>query len=638
MTKKKNLRNYYRITFQWSILILLAYMVIRAWTDRNYTPDYEAYCPFGGMQSLASFFSSHSLACSMTTVQIGLGIALLTGVILFSKLFCSYLCPIGTVTEGLGSIARKFRMQLTLKGRADQYLRVLKYILLFITFYFTVTASELFCRKFDPFYASFTGFSGDVILAYAIPALLLTIVGSFFIRQFWCRYLCPLGAVTNLAVYALPASAITLLWVLLTFVAGANIPWPWLLGTLCLAGFLFEATTLKFFIFPSLRITRNDSLCTHCRICDKKCPMAIPVSVAEKVDHIDCHLCTDCVAVCPEKGALTINHRNMRWLPALATLVLTAAAITTATFYELPTISETWGNTDGKTVKILQMDGLTSIKCFGSSRSFANHMKEIRGITGAETFVKHHRVRVYYDSSLISEEQVKAAIFAPLSVYLNNSRLSGKTVSYLKIGIDRCFDPNDQSSLAGLLKQNNGILALSTRFGEPVEATIYYDPAKTDENGIKSAVTAKLLVTGEGTQKTSLPMDFAVNEKNRTAGAIPAHEFYARFVPVTDVSFNKYDSFPTDQLMIYEIPFAQATDPEMQQWIPYLVSHLSNNDGIVRVQTVFPEEGPTLRIWFAGKLTDASSISSLLIREEFTVHYPDKTIKKIKNPFQFPLE
>jgi polyferredoxin len=136
---------------------------VRPFLDKSYIPDFEAYCPFGGMQSLASYFSVHSLACSMTTVQIALGIALILAVVLFSKLFCSYICPIGTFTEWMGTLGRKAKMHITLTGNTDRILRMLKYVLLYITFYFTVTASELFCRKFDPFYAAYTGFSGDVV-------------------------------------------------------------------------------------------------------------------------------------------------------------------------------------------------------------------------------------------------------------------------------------------------------------------------------------------------------------------------------------------------------------------------------------------------------------------------------------------
>ena len=637
MAKKQSPVNYYRIILQWAIFALLIYMLLRTFVDKNYTPDYEAYCPFGGMQSLASYFSVHSLACSMTTVQIALGITMILAVVLFSKLFCSYICPIGTFTEWMGALGRKAKMHITLTGNADRILRLLKYILLFISFYFTVTASELFCRKFDPFYAGFTGFSGDVVLWYAIPALVFTIAGSFFIRQFWCKYLCPLGAVTNLAVYALPAAAITLLWVLLTNVAGLVIPWPWLLGSLCLMGFIFEASTLKFFIFPSLRITRHGNLCTHCRICDKKCPMGIQISTVETVDHIDCHLCVDCVVKCPEKGALTINKRNLRWLPAVATVVLTTAAITIATFYELPTISENWGDISGKNVKIVRMDGLKNIKCFGSSRSFANHMKEIPGVTGVETFVKHHRVVVYYDESIINAEGVKEAIFSPLSELLNFNGKTTGMVNFVKLGIDSCFDPNDQFYLGELLRKDKGVLALSTRYGEPVRATVYFDASITHENEIRKAISMESLVMGEGSEQTTVETGFVVNEIGRTTGEMQASEFLSMFIPVSDVTFNKYDSYTDDKMSVYELPFSQAAEPEMQKWMPFLVSNASNDNGIVRIQTEFTKSGPVIKIWFVNHLTTVEKINSMLIAPDFIVHYPDKSVKKVKNPFRFKI-
>lgn len=633
--KKPSVPNYYRITLQWGVLALLVYMLLRPLIDRHYYPDFEAYCPFGGMQSLASYFSSHSLACSMTTVQIALGLALLLAVILFSKLFCSYVCPIGTTTEVLGKLGSKLKMHYTLKGRTDKALRLLKYVLLFITFYYTVSASELFCRKFDPFYASFTGFSGDVVFWFALPALVVTLAGSFFINQFWCKYICPLGAVTNIAVYALPAATLSLLWVLLTNISGLVIPWPWLLGALCLMGFVFEATTLKFFVFPSLRITRHDDLCTHCRICDKKCPMAIPISTVDTVSHIDCHLCVDCITKCPEKGALTINKRKLPWLPALAVVVFTGAAIAIASFYELPTISENWADINGKNVKIMQLDGLKNIKCFGSSRSFANHMKEIKGIAGVETYVKHHRVVVYYDSSQITYKGVKSAIFSPLNELLNIKAKPTGMVSFVTFGIDRCFDPKDQFYLSELLKKDKGVLALSTRFGEPVQATLFFDPMLTDETRLKAAASADKLVLGTGDQQTTVETGFVINESGKVTGEIPAYEFFTRFIPTTDVEFNNYNGYSDSQMLVYELPFIQVLDPEMQQWIPYLVSHASNNDGIVRIKTEFIESGPVIKIWFVEKLTTVENINSALKAKEFIVHYPDKSVKKVKNPFTF---
>ena len=197
MAKPKK-RNIYRLALQWTILGLLLYMVVRPFVDKSYVADFEAYCPFGGLQAFSSFLANNSLACSMTTTQIFMGLALLVGVFIFSKLFCGYICPIGTFTEWLGRQGRRFKMNFVIKGLADRLLRVFKYALLFTTFYFTLSSSELFCKTFDPYYAVFSGFSGDVVIGYAAMALLLSIPGSFFIRQFWCKYFCPLSAASNI--------------------------------------------------------------------------------------------------------------------------------------------------------------------------------------------------------------------------------------------------------------------------------------------------------------------------------------------------------------------------------------------------------------------------------------------------------
>lgn len=363
--------------------------------------------------------------------------------------------------------------------------------------------------------------------------------------------------------------------------------------------------------------------------------MAIPISTVDRVDHIDCHLCVDCLVKCPEKGALTINKRNLRWLPAVATVLLTAASITIATYYELPTISESWGDMNGKNVKILRMDGLKNIKCFGSSRSFANHMKEIGGVLGVETYVKHKRVVVYYDESVIGENKVKAAIFSPLSELLNYKEKLTSKVSFVKLGIDRCFDPNDQSYLGELLRQDAGVLAVSTQFGEPVQATIYFDPALTDEAKITATASKEKLILGEGEDQITVETGFVVNKEGKENGEITINEFLALFMPVTDVNFNKYDSYTDDKMLVYELPFGQAADPAMQEWMPYLVSHASNDDGIVRLLTAFTPDGPVLKIWFVHEMTTVEKINAMLKAPEFVVHYPDKTVKKVKNPFTF---
>lgn len=635
-TKKRNKTNYLRFSLQWGILLLLVYMLIRPLFDKQYLADFEAYCPFGGMQALGSFFKSNTLTCSMTTVQIALGITLLLGVVLLSKLFCSFICPIGTVTEWLGERARKLKMQVTLKGWPDRLLRLVKYALLFVTFYFSVTSSELFCKKFDPYYAAVTGFSSDVVWYYAVPALILTILGSFFIRQFWCKYLCPLGAITNLAVYALPIAALTLIWVLLNAAFRLDISWVWLLGAACALGFLLEATTLKFLIFPPLRVTRHPDICTNCRICDKKCPMGLDVSTVDKVNNIDCHLCTDCIVKCPEKGALSINKRPLKWLPFAATILLIALSIWIGTRYELPTISERY--TDAATLKnaaTFEMSGLKNIKCFGSSRSFANQMKDVPGVLGVETYVKHFKVVLYYDAAVTNPQKLKEAIFNPVAEFMSKPPATLARISSVTLGVDRCFDPNDQYLLADMMRLHPGIFAMETSFGEPVKAVFYFDSTLTNPEKIMAWIGQKSVVFGEGDDQVEVEIDFIVNKKGMSVSGITKQDFFSRFFEPSDIPFNKFETYNSSDIKLLCLPFADAVNPEMQQWIPFLISHLSNDDGIIRFQTVFTTTDPEMRIWFVPRLTNPEKIRKLMTEPEFLVHYPDKSVKKVKNPFTF---
>ena len=189
-------QNWYKLAYQFAIIGILVFMGIRLLIDKAYAPDFEAYCPFGGLQALGSFFTMDSLSCAMTSTQIMMGVALFIGIVLFSRLFCGYICPLGTVSEWIGKLGDRMKVRITLKGVADYALRFLKYALLFITFYFTLKSSELFCKKFDPYYAAASGFNTDVVLLWALIAIGALVIGSLFFRLFWCRYLCPLGALS----------------------------------------------------------------------------------------------------------------------------------------------------------------------------------------------------------------------------------------------------------------------------------------------------------------------------------------------------------------------------------------------------------------------------------------------------------
>ena len=91
-------KNLWRHVLQLGVIAVIAGFILKVFFG-GAPADVEAYCPFGGLQSLVTYLNSNTLACSMSIVQIMMGVTLAIGVILFSKLFCGYLCPLGTVKD-----------------------------------------------------------------------------------------------------------------------------------------------------------------------------------------------------------------------------------------------------------------------------------------------------------------------------------------------------------------------------------------------------------------------------------------------------------------------------------------------------------------------------------------------------------
>ncbi len=637
MRKKRNPhRNYYRQALQWTILSLLAYMVIRLLVDKSYTPDFEAYCPFGGIQALSSYLANNSLACSMSTTQIVMGILMGVGVLLISKLFCSYICPIGTFTEWLGRISSRYKLRYTITGLADDLLRSLKYVLLFITFYFSVSSSELFCKKFDPYYAIFSGFDGDVTVAYAIPAILITIFGSFLIRQFWCKYLCPLGAAANIFAFAPVFAAISLVYWLIIRFTSWELHWAWYLGVVCAAGLLMEIFRRKGLYFPVMKITRNEEICTDCKICDKVCPYAIKVSEMDSVKHIDCHMCVDCIVNCPEKGALTVNRRPLRWLPAASVVLLIAVGLLLAARWELPTIDVRWGTEQQfEHSEIYEQNGLKSVRCFGSSKSFAGQMEKVEGVLGVQTFARRFGVKIFFDPAITNATRIREAIFTPVRWVLAEPPEEVTTLAITDIGIDRFFDSNDAYLLSEMLSIKAGVYGMETLFGEPVHAQIYFDPNLVTVDQIREMIEAGKVTYLAGEEQITEKTEFKIAFIKDQIGSISVAEYMQKSFKTYDIAFNDFENFAANQLEIFLVDFPQAARAEQQKWFPFLMSHLSNNEGIVRFTVEWIGQYPVLKITYVPSVTRPDTIMELLRARTLTVHYPDGSTREFENPYNF---
>jgi len=124
--------------------------------------------------------------------------------LLFHKAFCSWLCPVGTLSEYLWKLGRKIqRRNFQLSRWLDIPLRGLKYLLLAL---FVWVIGRMSVEALAGFLSGPYGIIADVKIELlrhigqtgAIVLAVLTLF-SLLVQNFWCRYLCPYGALVGLA-------------------------------------------------------------------------------------------------------------------------------------------------------------------------------------------------------------------------------------------------------------------------------------------------------------------------------------------------------------------------------------------------------------------------------------------------------
>lgn len=628
-------QNWYKLIYQFAIIGIIVFMVFRLFIDKAYTPDFEAYCPFGGLQALGSFLTMDSLSCSMTSTQIMMGVALFIGIVLFSRLFCGYICPLGTIGEWIGKLGDRLKVRMTLKGVADKALRLLKYVLLFITFYFTLKSSELFCKKFDPYYAAVSGFDSDVELWWALIAIGALLLGSLFFRLFFCRYLCPLGALSAIFKYSWWFLGVMAAYVIL-LLFGLDISYVYPLLIITTGGYILEVARMNRVRPDPVHITRNTDTCTSCGLCTESCPQGIDVASEKKVTHADCTLCGDCLYACPEKNTLQINKRNMKWLPAAVLSVLIILGITAGSLFELPTINQKWGTPEQiENAGLFEMSGLKNIKCFGSSTAFANQMRRVEGIYGVSTYVATNSVHILYDTAMYNDEKIQQLMFVPVKRVIKEPTADVSNIVYHTLTIDRFFDPLDATYLQHLLDQKTEAVGYQSDFACPVIVRIYFPEGKApDRESLVEVIESKNLnFTVNGTEfNVKLPYRVITFEEN--AGSMPRTDFAREMFMPTRSFFNDSQNYTEDVLKGMAVRLGE--NGQLKQRYNYLISHLSNDSGVVGFETSLNDAGEEiLTLWYVDTLTVPARIFAALTADSLLLHYGDGSTGTVPNPFRF---
>jgi polyferredoxin len=279
----------------------------------------EAFLPIAALMSLRHLFTTgeiHPVHPAGLVILIG---ALGTGLLL-KKAFCSWVCPIGTLSEALAwPVRRLFGRIPRVPKWLDVPLRGLKYALLGFfawTILWVMTPGEIAAFLDSPYSRV-----ADIKMLYfferpsrlALQVLAGLFVLSVLVPYAWCRYLCPYGALLGVASLLSP-----------------------------------------------LKITRDAASCIDCSLCTKACPARLPVEHLRRVRSDECFGCLSCVAACPVPRALRVETPRPF---ARAVRPVAFAAIVAGLFFGgilLAKVSGDWQTSVGHdeyTQRVKELDG-----------------------------------------------------------------------------------------------------------------------------------------------------------------------------------------------------------------------------------------------------------------------------------------
>jgi len=243
----------------------------------------EAFLPISALMGLKRFVMSGNYDM-VHPAGLTLLIVFLLISIVFKRGFCGYICPIGLISETVGSVGKNIKIH-----RFAAYpLFLLKYLLL--GFFVYIILIQMSLPSIEGFLnapynkvsdAKMMDFFADPSRTTLIVIAVLMILGLLF-RNFWCRFLCPYGALMGLISMISP-----------------------------------------------FKIQRDKDACINCMKCTQVCPMDIQVHKAGTVHSPECIGCHDCVRVRANDKCLKTYKTDYRYI-TLAVFIIFWASITAA--------------------------------------------------------------------------------------------------------------------------------------------------------------------------------------------------------------------------------------------------------------------------------------------------------------------
>lgn len=261
------------------VRIILLRAFVLGQTDINFgRPQLSSgLSPLSGLFDLWTFIKTGQidpvLPASMALVVMGFILSLF-----IKRAFCSWVCPIGTMFDGVTWLSKKISSGIAIPPPVHKLLSGLKVLLGIIVLMFVcfiVPTSTILMSWNAPYWAvsdmaviKLFILPGTLMISVALVILALFLITS---RNIWCMYLCPLGGLHAL-------------------ISRVSV----------------------------IAVKRNASACIQCSACDNACPAHIQVSqTSYSIRHSNCTGCMECIAQCPCEGAMEISLGKTRLSPAV---------------------------------------------------------------------------------------------------------------------------------------------------------------------------------------------------------------------------------------------------------------------------------------------------------------------------------
>jgi polyferredoxin len=225
----------------------------------------EAFLPISGLYGAVAWLKGGAIN-PIHPAAVVIFATIVVIALLLRRAFCSWICPVGTISEWLWKLGfRKLHRNLAPPRWLDSSLRVIKYLLLG---FFLATALSWSLEALEGFLYSGYHAVSDVkllqlfrspsVTTLAVTGLLLAL--SLPLRNPFCRYLCPYGALLGLVALASP-----------------------------------------------LAVQRDPKQCVSCGVCNQVCPSRLDIMHAGRVNQQECLGCWRCISHCRVHSALSMR-------------------------------------------------------------------------------------------------------------------------------------------------------------------------------------------------------------------------------------------------------------------------------------------------------------------------------------------